>query len=193
MLGLSATATAPKGKIMSIPTTATAVTRPRKPWYLRWWALTLYILIVVTLLGSVVSTVAGSPKAAAEREALAEQQAEREASRADEDPATVVPEPTPEPGERSDVSPSGLHASTAQAACDMAAEDEFIFGVRMHWWTGLLAEKVDNETGGWWLKVEATPRNAYGTEIHGVNIECHVSGPDNAPVVTELLAYGGGL
>ena len=71
MLGLSATVTAPKGRIMSIPTTATAVTRPRKPWYLRWWALTLYILIVVTLLGSVVSTVAGGPKAPAEREALA--------------------------------------------------------------------------------------------------------------------------
>ncbi|MEQ6898972.1 PASTA domain-containing protein [Microbacterium sp. KR10-403] len=76
---------------------------------------------------------------------------------------------------------------TARAVCDARAASEFPYGAKLHWVTGVLAEKQTDD--GWFLKVEATVENAYGNKAKGVNIECSVSGTNGAPSMDEFNAY----
>lgn len=112
------------------------------------------------------STVTINVVRAAER--LAEEQAEVEAA-----------------NEERENGPVG--ATEAQAFCSTYAEDQLPYGVDMHWVLGKLAEE-ETDTG-WFLKVEADVTNQYGAEESGMNIECHVSGTNSAPVMDEFLVY----
>lgn len=80
-----------------------------------------------------------------------------------------------------------IGATEAQGFCSLYAEEQLPYGVDMHWIMGKLAE--EETENGWFLKVEADVTNEYGAEQSGMNIECHVSGTNNAPVMDEFLVY----
>lgn len=82
---------------------------------------------------------------------------------------------------------AGLTGTYAQAACDMYAQREFPYGVKVHWIVGKLAEEV--RTDEIFMKVEATVTNQYGAKMKGVNLECYVSGTNDNPKVTDFLYY----
>ena len=81
----------------------------------------------------------------------------------------------------------GLTGTYAQAACDMYAEQEYPYGFKAHWITGKLAERVEGDR--YFLKVEADITNAFGAEAKGMNMECFVSGTNDAPDVVEFNVY----
>lgn len=90
-------------------------------------------------------------------------------------------EPTPE-----EATSSGLTGTYAQAACDRRIESEFPYGARAHWIVGKLGESITDDR--WWFKVETTVENEYGNKLE-LNVECYVSGTNDAPYVDELLYY----
>src|SRR5699024_9037324 len=79
----------------------------------------------------------------------------------------------------------GLGPTSAQATCDIFAKQEFIYGGKLHWITGKLAEDIREDEI--FLKVTATVTNEYGTKMKGVNVECYVSGTDSNPQITDFL------
>lgn len=83
----------------------------------------------------------------------------------------------------------GLTATYAQAACDRFADQEFVYGVKMHWITGRLAEEYLADEDQWFLKVEATVTNAFGAKQSGVNVECYVTGTNERPEVVDFIYY----
>jgi len=82
---------------------------------------------------------------------------------------------------------TGLEATYAISACESYAKDQFPYGVKMHWIVGKLAEEIKDDQ--WFLKVESDVTNAFNAKEKGVNVECFVSGTNDAPVVTEFNAY----
>lgn len=74
----------------------------------------------------------------------------------------------------------------SQMLCDLYAENEFPYGVKMHW---IMERYADTQTeSGWFLKVGATVTNAFNAE-RKYNVECHVSGTNGAPVMDDFLYY----
>lgn len=82
----------------------------------------------------------------------------------------------------------GLTSGYAWSACDMYTEQQFPYGVKLHYLKGKLAERIENDQ--WFLKAEATITNQFGAEMDGVNVECYVTGTDDNPVVESSHAYG---
>jgi hypothetical protein len=82
----------------------------------------------------------------------------------------------------------GVTAFDAQIACERYADQEFAYGVRMHWIVGRLAEEYLAEQDQWFLKVEATVTNAFGAKQRGV-VECYVTGSSEHPEVVDFLYY----
>lgn len=83
--------------------------------------------------------------------------------------------------------PAKLTKVGAQTACSMYTENQFPYGVKLHWITGTLADQQTKD--GWFLKVLATVTNGFGAKQKNVNVECHITGTDDAPVMAEWLAY----
>lgn len=81
---------------------------------------------------------------------------------------------------------TGLTATYAISACQQYGDTNFPYGWDAHWVLGKLAEEIQNDQ--WFLKVEADVKNAYNAEAK-MNVECFVSGTNDAPVVTSFNAY----
>ncbi len=97
------------------------------------------------------------------------------------------PEVESEPATR-EATTGGLDAVHAQVACDARAEQEFPYGYDPHWVLGRLADEYRADTDDWFLKVEAEVGNAFGAE-QSVEVECRVTGSNDAPSVTFFAAY----
>ncbi|MBB2956949.1 PASTA domain-containing protein [Pseudoclavibacter helvolus] len=98
---------------------------------------------------------------------------------------TVSKTPTP-PAE---ATATGLTATYAQSACTQAIDAEFPFGADQHWILGKLAEELQADTDRWFFKVTVDVTNASGATQHDVNVECYVSGTNDAPSVEPLVYY----
>jgi PASTA domain len=81
---------------------------------------------------------------------------------------------------------TGLTGTYAQAACDWYGEQQFPYGFKGHWILGKLAEEIQNDQ--WFFKIEATVTNEYKAK-RDYNVECFVTGTNDAPVVTTFNAY----
>lgn|GEM_PF-5793915 len=102
---------------------------------------------------------------------------------------TPTPEPTQEPTPEPESEPAttaGLERYEARWACEDRIYAEFPYGAKPHWLTGLLAEELVDDR--WFVKVDTTVENAAGNK-QDVNVECYVSGTNDAPVVSELTYY----
>lgn len=91
--------------------------------------------------------------------------------------APVAPEP---------VTSTGLTVAYAIGACNERGDREFPYGFKPHWVLGLLADRIQNDQ--WFLKVEADITNAYKAKL-SMNVECYVTGTNEAPAVVDFLAY----
>lgn len=98
-----------------------------------------------------------------------------------------TPKPKPKPKPEKKATSGGLTAGMAEVACEHAAEQVFTYGVKVHWLTGSIAERLEKDA--WFLKVEITPKNEYGTKINGVVMECTVTGSEAKPKILEFDAY----
>ncbi|WP_022886341.1 PASTA domain-containing protein [Glaciibacter superstes] len=96
------------------------------------------------------------------------------------------PEVVAEPVAPALATSTGLTATFAQAACDQSGEQAFPYGFKGHWIVGSLAEEIQDDQ--WFMKVEATVTNEANAERE-YNVECFVSGTNEAPVVTAFNAY----
>jgi PASTA domain len=81
---------------------------------------------------------------------------------------------------------AGLTGTYAQAACDQYGEQQFPYGFKGHWVLGKLAEEIQNDQ--WFFKIEATVTNEFDAD-RDYNVECFVSGTNDAPIVTAFNAY----
>lgn len=106
-------------------------------------------------------------------------------------PAKAAPKPAPAPAKPApkpaDATSQGLTETYAISACSQYADQVFPYGVKLHWIVGLLAHKIQDDQ--WFLKVNADVTNGYGAKQKGVNVECFVSGTNNAPDVVDFNAY----
>jgi hypothetical protein len=111
-------------------------------------------------------------------------------------PTTDKPTPTPAATETAEPAPSrteqattgGLTETYAMTACDQYGEQQFPYGYDAHWVLGVLASEYQPDTDEWYFKVEADVTNEYNAE-QTVNVECYVTGTEDAPVVNDFLAY----
>lgn len=112
-------------------------------------------------------------------------------------PATATPTPTPaetetpesEPAETGQATTGGLKDDgTGWTACDQRGEQEFPYGFDAHWVLGLIASEYLPDSDEWYYKVEADVTNEYGAE-QTVNVECYVTGTEDAPVVNDFICY----
>lgn len=80
----------------------------------------------------------------------------------------------------------GLTATNALSACDSHGRNQFPYGWDPHWIIGMLAEEVRPTEV--YLKVTADVTNEFNAERE-VNVECYVTGTDEAPTVRDFIAY----
>ena len=90
------------------------------------------------------------------------------------------------PAEKEAALSTGLTVTYAMAACNERGDQEFRYGYKPHWVLGLLAERIQNDQ--WFLKVQADVTNAYNATA-SVNVECYVTGTNEAPTVVEFFTY----
>lgn len=105
---------------------------------------------------------------------------------------TVTPEAvvTTPPAAEPTVAPTPPPALTedgAMDACDNYTTAQFRYGVKVHRFTGVLANRPTDT--GRFVKVLADVTNQYGAKMKGVNVECTVDGTDAAPVMTAWDFY----
>lgn len=100
--------------------------------------------------------------------------------------ATETAEPAPSQTEQATA--GGLTETSAMTACDQYGEQQFPYGYDAHWVLGVLASEYQPDTDEWYFKVEADVTNEYNAE-QTINIECYVTGTEDAPVVNDFLAY----
>lgn len=105
--------------------------------------------------------------------AVAEAAAEREQAKAELDAATEA---------------IGIDANDAKQACSATADDTFIYGGKLHTVLGVIAETPLVEEGQWFIKVEATITNEYGTDMDAT-VECYVSGNQGDAEVVDFIVY----
>lgn len=112
-------------------------------------------------------------------------------------PTTDKPAPAPAETETAESEPSQTEQATTGGlkddgtgwtACDQRGEQEFPYGFDAHWVLGLLATEYHADTDEWYFKVEADVTNENGAE-QTINVECYVTGTEEAPVVTDFIAY----
>jgi hypothetical protein len=112
-------------------------------------------------------------------------------------PAAATPTPTPtetetpesEPADTEQATTGGLKDDgTGWTACDQRGEQEFPYGFDAHWVLGLITNEYLPDSDEWYYKVEADVTNEYGAE-QTVNVECYVTGTEEAPVVNDFIYY----
>ena len=96
-------------------------------------------------------------------------------------PAATAAAPAPLPA-----TTSGLTGTYAQSACDQYGNGQFPYGWDPHFITGLLADGPQGDH--WYQKFEADVTNQYGAK-RSVDVECTVTGTNDAPTVSDFLAY----
>lgn len=101
--------------------------------------------------------------------------------------ASAQPEPS-ETTEPEKATTGGLTETYAMTACDQYGEQQFPYGYDAHWVIGVLANEYQPDTDEWYFKVEADVTNEYNAK-QTVNIECYVTGTEDAPIVNDFLAY----
>lgn len=80
-----------------------------------------------------------------------------------------------------------IHSSSAHAFCEEYAIAQFPYGIKFHRLAQVFAdEKTDT---GWYYKLGADITNEFGAKAKDRNIECHMSGTNEAPVMDNFLAY----
>ncbi|MGO1467572.1 MAG: PASTA domain-containing protein [Microbacterium gubbeenense] len=80
-----------------------------------------------------------------------------------------------------------IQGSDAHRFCEEYAIAQFPYGVNFHRITQTFAdEKTDT---GWYYKLGADITNQFGAKQKGMNIECHMSGTNEAPAMDDFLAY----
>lgn len=82
----------------------------------------------------------------------------------------------------------GIDAIDAKQACQEFADDTFIYGGKLHTILGVIAETPLTDEGQWFIKVEATITNEYGTDMDAV-VECYVSGDGGIAEVQDFIVY----
>jgi hypothetical protein len=98
----------------------------------------------------------------------------------------AAPEPTAAPAPAEASTSTGLTETYAISACQQYGDANFTYGWDAHWVLGKLANEIQADQ--WFLKVEADVTNAYGADA-AMNVECFVSGTNDAPIVTAFNAY----
>ncbi|QAB17777.1 hypothetical protein Leucomu_07470 [Leucobacter muris] len=94
---------------------------------------------------------------------------------------------TPTPLPAAEATSGGMTSGMAEVACENTAREAFPYGVKVHWFTGTIAERLENDV--WFIKAEITPKNEYGTKIEGVVMECTVTGSEEAPQILAFDVY----
>lgn len=98
----------------------------------------------------------------------------------------TVSKPAPAAPEADVTTSQGLESTYARSACDIYGDAQYPYGFKAHWLVGNLGETLQDDQ--WFLKVTATVKNEYNAK-RDVVIECYVSGTNDAPQVTDFLAY----
>lgn len=132
--------------------------------------------------GSAPSALAVAPKA--EPAVTAEAAVEEEVDITEENEA---PQPAAQAPAQKVATSGGLSESNAREACMSAGDKLLTYGGKIRWILGAYpAQIVDDQ---WFFKVEAQPKNEYGTKIKHAMFECYVGGSDTAPVVSDAYIY----
>ncbi len=154
-------------------------------------ALTSVVITVVALAATDFSETRSPPQPTATPEVTAEPEPAPTTPRPTQtQPSTPTPEPEPEPVPTApavEATSGGLTSGMGQIACERAAEQVFPYGIRFHWYAGLIAEQLENDA--WFFKVQITPRNENGVEVSGRVMECTVTGSEAAPQILMFDAY----
>lgn len=87
--------------------------------------------------------------------------------------------------ENTEVSP--LSKDGAQDGFERYGESAYPYGFKPHWLLGVLAFNK-NDDGSYFIKVEVTITNEYGTKLK-TNVEGTVSGTDDYPIVNDFYVY----
>lgn len=103
--------------------------------------------------------------------------------------ATITLTVSKTPAPPAEATSTGLTATYAQSACTQAIDAEFPYGADQHWILGKLAEEMQADTDRWYFKITVDVTNAYGATQDDVNVECYVTGTNEAPSVDELVYY----
>lgn len=81
-----------------------------------------------------------------------------------------------------------LDETCAMGAFEVYADEEYPYGIKLHWVTGTIAHTQDKATGEWTFKVNATIKNAYGAKYDTI-VEGRVAGTNDNPKVTYFYEY----
>lgn len=103
--------------------------------------------------------------------------------------ATITLTVSKTPAAPAEATTAGLTATYAQSACTQAIDAEFPYGADQHWVLGKLAEELQTSDDRWYFKITVDVTNAAGATQDDVNVECYVSGSNEAPIVAPLVYY----
>lgn len=160
------------------------------------WAWVVIGVVGLAILGALINPKSGSTAEASSTPSAADvppQAAPTVATEAAVSEAVAVEEeaeqpaaPAPAPAQKVATS-GGLSESSAREACMSAGDKLLTYGGKIRWILGAYpAQIVDDQ---WFFKVEAQPKNEYGTKIKNATFECYVGGSEGAPTVSDAYIY----